>query len=278
MSRALLVAVALLLEPSLLLAANRAVAPHFTAELVAESRTPAPGKRLTVALVINPEPGWHIYWKNPGETGFPPQPKWSLPAGIRAGALRHPVPSELIVDGLSSNVHEGKVALLTDLMLSNALPAGATIPVGLNVRLAICSKGQCIPHKVALDQALITGDGTPEPGLSRFFKEARAALPAALAKPGRYAVNDKTLKLFLPLPGVNDIHSAHVFFDRDGIVAHGEQRFTIDSGELSVIMARNGIPVNLPLSGVVRIVHTSHENEAGNVKGYRFIAGPRKTK
>jgi DsbC/DsbD-like thiol-disulfide interchange protein len=131
---------------------------------------------------------------------------------------------------------------------------------------------------VALEQALTAGDGTPDPGRSRLFEQARAALPAPLAKPVRYAVTDKALELFLPLPGVNDINSAQVFFDGAGIVAHGKQRFTIRNGGLSIIMARDGIPVNLPLSGVVRIVHAGNEGGAGDVKGYRFITGARKTK
>lgn len=261
----------LVIQPAL--AASTTTGPHFSAELIPESRAPAPGKQCTLALVIKPEQGWHIYWRNPGEAGLPPQPQWQLPAGFSAGALKHPVPSEQIVDGLISNIHENRVALLTDLSVPDAVATGTPVPVGLKVRMAICTMGHCIPHRLSLNLRLVAGNGTLDEQQAGLFREARAALPVPLGKPGTYEFTASTLSLSLPLPVTGDITSVQVFFDGDGVVAHGRQRFTRGGGGLTITMSRKGIPVGASISGVVRIVHPDQDARTA-IEGYRFTAKP----
>ena len=45
---------------------------------------------VLVRLAI--EPKWHVYWRNPGDSGVPVELKWTLPAGISAGEIRWPRP------------------------------------------------------------------------------------------------------------------------------------------------------------------------------------------
>lgn len=264
----------LLFGPLQVSAADIATDSHFMVKLVAESRTPAPGKRLTLALQLIPEPGWHTYWSNPGEAGFPPRAEWTLPAGFSAGGLQHPVPSELVIDGFRNNVHEGSVTLLTDISVPTALHRGTAIPIGLKLNLAICSEGRCLPRKVNLNLALTAGNGLPDPEQTTLFRDARAALPSPLAAPLRYQVEDTTLKLFSPLPVTNDIVSITVFFDDDGIVAGGAQRLEITNGKVTIAMPRGDIQAGNALSGVIRIVHSGQPGGHESTQGYSFIAQP----
>ena len=55
------------------------------ARLVAESGAIVPGKTLWVALRLEIAPGWHAYWRNPGDSGLPPEISWKLPPGFSAG-------------------------------------------------------------------------------------------------------------------------------------------------------------------------------------------------
>ncbi len=50
------------------------------------------GQRVLAAVVLEIDPGWHVYWRNPGDSGVPPSLKWSLPAGVVAGPIRWPRP------------------------------------------------------------------------------------------------------------------------------------------------------------------------------------------
>ena len=67
----------------------------IAASLTAESPSIAPGETITLALVMKPDPGWHGYWKNPGDSGIETQIDWQLPAGLSAGPIQYPVPGRL---------------------------------------------------------------------------------------------------------------------------------------------------------------------------------------
>jgi thiol:disulfide interchange protein DsbD len=59
-------------------------------------RTPDGRRFIDVGFVI--EPGWHLYWRNPGDSGQPPRLDLTLPEGWSAGAPLFPVPNHLPED------------------------------------------------------------------------------------------------------------------------------------------------------------------------------------
>src|SRR5947208_1269035 len=65
------------------------------AELVADTSAVTPGKPFTVGLLLHMVPGWHTYWKFPGDAGIPTEIKWNLPAGWKAGEIQWPIPLKL---------------------------------------------------------------------------------------------------------------------------------------------------------------------------------------
>ena len=98
--------------------------PHATAELVADVATAAPGRTLTVALRIAHEPGWHTYWKYPGDSGMPTRIGWTLPAGVTAGPILWPTPRRLPVGPLMNYGYEGEVLLLSEITVPKSWPTG----------------------------------------------------------------------------------------------------------------------------------------------------------
>src|SRR5204862_2856733 len=50
-----------------------------TARLVPEAAGVAPGTTLWVDLHLDIAPGWHTYWRNPGDAGLPTEIAWTLP-------------------------------------------------------------------------------------------------------------------------------------------------------------------------------------------------------
>ena len=57
--------------------APAAAAPQYVrASLETETINPAPGDIVTVAIVMDPKPGWHDYWVNPGDAGTPLELQW----------------------------------------------------------------------------------------------------------------------------------------------------------------------------------------------------------
>ena len=77
--------------------------PHFIdARLIAETATPKLGASVLIGVQMIPQPGWHGYWSNPGESGLAPTVQWKVPSGIHLGPLRHPAPTMMQVMGLTS--------------------------------------------------------------------------------------------------------------------------------------------------------------------------------
>jgi len=73
------------------------------AELVSDRASVAPGETVFVALKMTMEPGWHIYWRNAGDAGLPPQlilkDTTNLPDGA-LGEMMWPLPKLLpVVEG-----------------------------------------------------------------------------------------------------------------------------------------------------------------------------------
>ncbi|MBV9776246.1 MAG: cytochrome C biogenesis protein, partial [Acetobacteraceae bacterium] len=79
----LLALLALLLAsaPALALESNRAVSPRATVSLVSDADAVAPGTPVRLGLLIRLAPGWHTYWKNPGDAGAAPELRLDLPPG-----------------------------------------------------------------------------------------------------------------------------------------------------------------------------------------------------
>ena len=58
------------------------------AELLADTNAVVPDKPYTVGLLLRMAPGWHTYWKFPGDAGLPTEVKWKLPEGWKIGEIQ----------------------------------------------------------------------------------------------------------------------------------------------------------------------------------------------
>ena len=87
------------------------IAPKVTARLLAEGPV-APGGEVWVALEEVIRPGWHTYWKNPGDAGQPTDIKWTLPAGVTADPIVWPAPTLYDVGGIINYGYHDDVLLL----------------------------------------------------------------------------------------------------------------------------------------------------------------------
>lgn len=45
-----------------------------------------------VGVLFEMEPGWHVYWRNPGDSGLPTEVRWNAPDGVQIGEPSWPTP------------------------------------------------------------------------------------------------------------------------------------------------------------------------------------------
>jgi len=186
--------VALLLgSPALAQGAGR----HMAVRLVAETAAAAPGSTVTLAFVMRPRPGWHGYWRNPGDAGAEPRVAWGLPEGWRADPLQYPVPTRLSVAGLTNYVFEGDYALLATLRVPASAEPGVAFPVDARLDYLVCTDEVCVPETASVSTELRTGTpGAADPA----FQAWRGALPRPLAGEARFESEGGRVRIAIPFP------------------------------------------------------------------------------
>lgn len=173
-------ALAILATPA---AADSVRTEHVEAELVADQTALVPGAPLTVALRLKLAPGWHTYWRNPGDSGLPTTLAWTLPPGVAAGAIEWPAPRALPAGPLLNYGYEGEVLHLVAITASPARTA--LVPATLKARAdwLVC-KETCIPEGADLGLTLpVATSATPDPRWHGPIAATRAALPQPLSPP-----------------------------------------------------------------------------------------------
>ncbi len=64
-------------------------------KLIADVSQIKPGEPFHIGLLLTIHSGWHIYWKNPGDSGAPTVATLTVPQGFTAGPWRYPVPQKI---------------------------------------------------------------------------------------------------------------------------------------------------------------------------------------
>ena len=191
---------------------------HNTVELVSQTASAAPGRTLYVALRQQIAPGWHTYWRNPGDAGQATALAWTLPAGWRAGDIVWPAPERDLQGPIMNYVVTGQVYLPVPIEVPATAKAGAAATLKAQVSWLVC-KDVCIPESAALSLALPVAAGTPAPD-PQFSAPIRATLAAAPKDAGltaRYDLKGQTLRLAITGAAVRgqDVGRAY-FFPYDG--------------------------------------------------------------
>ena len=71
--------------------------------------TATPGKPFTLGIRLKLEPGWHTYWKNPGDAGLPLEVTIVDAPDIVAGPLRFPTPHKITSGDVATYGYEEEV-------------------------------------------------------------------------------------------------------------------------------------------------------------------------
>lgn len=85
---------------------------HATVELVSSITAAKIGEPFLVGIVIRTDPGWHVYWTNPGDAGTPTSVTWTLPEGWKINDLQWPIPSRFSEGKATTYGYDGSTLLI----------------------------------------------------------------------------------------------------------------------------------------------------------------------
>ena len=124
---------------------------EIAVELVSMSQWATPGSTAVIALRQEIAPGWHTYWRNPGDSGEPTAISWRLPQGVTAGEIVWPVPERQKLYAFVNYGFSGEIYLPSPIQVPAT--ARGTLPIRAKVDLFVCSDTVCTaqPFELALD-------------------------------------------------------------------------------------------------------------------------------
>ncbi len=229
---------------------------NIAAELVAESIAPAPSKGTSIALHFTPSPGWHGYWQNPGEAGFPGRFEWTLPKGVSISTPRYPVPERLIVAELMNHVFNGEHTLIARLALDKNVTAGTHLPIKLKAEWLACTDKICVPEQDELSLDLVAGDGAVAPASLARFDGWRSKLARPLGGDARFAIDGDHVRLAVPWPASQPVKSGWFFAATERAIAYpGPQMISQQGDTLIIDLPRSTADFEKPaqLAGVLAL-------------------------
>lgn len=147
--------------------------------LVAAGATTGSAEKLGLGLEFRLNPGWKIYWRSPGDAGFPPVVNWSGSTNLAGAEMDWPAPERFSVLGLETVGYKHAVVLPISASL---FEPGKAADLRARVRFLTCDD-ICVPYEVGLDLALPAGPAvsTPEAALIDAWR-ARVPVPATAGK------------------------------------------------------------------------------------------------
>lgn len=140
-------------------------------------------KPFTVGIRFAIEPGWYLYWRNPGDGGLPIDVQWELPAGWNVSEIQHPTPEKIAHDDLVSYGYKRGVTLLATITPSAESKKGEVNVIKAKLDWLVC-KESCVRGKAEVELST-----QPLPELKRrsaynLIKAARDRLPRAFHTAG----------------------------------------------------------------------------------------------
>jgi DsbC/DsbD-like thiol-disulfide interchange protein len=129
--------------------------------------SPQADGKLRAALQIEPAPGWITYWREPGESGIPPQLSLSSDANVSLERIGYPVPKLISIGSVREIGYDGAVVMPLDLRITDQ---GKPAVLDLSAFIGLC-KDICIPFRA--DFSL------PLPAASQFLPQEQAIIDAA---------------------------------------------------------------------------------------------------
>ena len=204
---------------------------HIESELVAQETGVAPGGTVYVALRQKIIPGWHTYWRNPGDAGEATKIDWTLPAGWKAGDIVWPTPRTAKLGPLLDYAYEGEVLLPTPITAPADAQPGTTISLDAHVFYLVC-KDICVPEEAKVSLLLpVAAAPTADPKWGAVVGEVLAKAPKPAGLKAVFKLDGASLKLAItggPLKGA-DMAGAYFFPYSPKVIEHAADQ-TVDRG------------------------------------------------
>ncbi len=204
------------------------------ARLVAEPNSLRKGKTGWLAVHLTMKPGWHIYWRNPGDAGIATSIDWRLTPGVTAGPIAWPQPERFAARSIVAYGYSGEIALLTRLQLPRKRLSDR-IKIEALVSWLACAE-VCIPGSQQLTMSIPEREAAA-PQDAALFERTLKRIPRRAAFRVAMRTNADSIHLSVPKAAWSGIVKPQLsFYPYDNsIIDHGAAQFaTVDAEQIDL--------------------------------------------
>jgi len=160
--------------------------PEGQVRLIAAHNRVASTGELHLGMEFKTAPGWYVYWKVPGDAGFPPSVKWQGSEGIKDFKWEWPAPTTFVLPGhIIEHGYEGNVVYPIRAQLS---ATKKNVHVSALISYLTCNTA-CVPYKYTFMLDIPVGPVEKD-------RESSALIDAALQNvPAPSLTDDQILKM-----------------------------------------------------------------------------------
>ena len=155
---------------------------HSAVRLLAGSRS---GTVLLGGIAIKLEPGWHTYWRTPGDSGVPPRFDFSKSDNVEAVTVLYPAPQKF--DDGAGGTSLGYIHQIVLPLRITAKDANKPVTLRADINYAVCEK-ICIPVDAYAELAFASVASTEDGNLSEALNSVPK--PANIGDPNPLTIRD----------------------------------------------------------------------------------------
>ena len=132
--------------------------PDFSATLVDGGVDRSDPTIAWVGVRVRLGPGWHTYWRSPGDAGAPPEFDWRGSRNVAGADVKYPAPRRIISAGIDTFGYEHEVVFPVRLLLRDPkAPTDVSLKLALFVCSQICTRNDLTLHATLAPGARFDG-------------------------------------------------------------------------------------------------------------------------
>lgn len=148
-----LAALPLLVSPSFGATSEWFEHEHGAVRLISANAGAGAGQTIDLGLQFRMKPGWKVYWRSPGDAGFPPQVSWVGSTNFAGATISWPAPQRFSVLGLETLGYKEEVVFPIS---AEVFERGKTVNLAARVRFLTCDD-ICVPYETNFKLTLPAG-------------------------------------------------------------------------------------------------------------------------
>ena len=214
-------------------------------------------ENIPLGLHFQLKPGWKIYWRSPGDAGFPPDPVWDGSENLLGTELSWPAPTRFSILGLETLGYKNEVILP---FVAKIRQPGQRLWLSSNIRYLACEE-ICIPYKAEV--VLDVPSGPADPGIyAHLIGRFLARVPGAGDRHGLSITKtvlvkgDRDSQVQIEARSQRPFVSPDVFVEGPDEVIFGKPSVTLSGDGMRAVLAVTGIGLNSAEMGGTNLVLT----------------------